>query len=295
MRKGKKTGITPGYRIGKLVVREPSGGRKNGYIIWNCQCDCGGSICLDTRALQRGTIQNCGCEPGVKSVRKDLTGRRFGRLVCIEPDPTEKNPRGVVWRCRCDCGNDCLAVSSQLLKGYKKSCGCLSHPPLKDLVGKRFGRLTVLAYEGKRNGMHRWRCRCDCGRETVVGQTLLQSGKTKSCGCLRKEQIRNNLQLEEGTSVTILEANKKRTIASNTSGYTGVYRKKNTGCWIAQIGFKNKMYYLGSFEKKEDAVTARKQSEEIYEDFLERYYRSGLREETDFGEFLDHVKRAEEK
>lgn len=43
--------------------------------------------------------------------------------------------------------------------------------------------LTVLEYAGKQGGMHRWRCLCDCGKESIVGQTLLQSGKNKSCGC----------------------------------------------------------------------------------------------------------------
>ena len=47
--------------------------------------------------------------------------------------------------------------------------------------------------------MHRWRCRCDCGNETIVGQTPLQSGKTKSCGCLQSETYRDNLKLVDGT------------------------------------------------------------------------------------------------
>ena len=29
-----------------------------------------------------------------------------------------------------------------------------------------------------------WKCRCDCGKETIVGQPLPQAGKTKRCGCL---------------------------------------------------------------------------------------------------------------
>ena len=94
----------------------------------------------------------------------------------------------------------------QLTAGYRKSCGCLSHPPLKDYLGKRFSMLTVTGYAGKEDGQHLWRCKCDCGKETVVRQTNLQSGKTKSCGCLQEKQLLENLKLCEGTSVTILEA-----------------------------------------------------------------------------------------
>lgn len=304
--------------------------RKNGYTIWRCRCGCGGEILLDTRSLQRGAVTDCGCVSKVKPGQKDITGRRFGKLVAVEP--TNETLYGtVVWRCICDCGGEVNAPLCQLTAGYRKSCGCLSRPGLKELVGKRFGRLVVTAYAGKRDGMHRWKCLCDCGRETIVGQTLLLSGKTKSCGCLGRPEVkdlvglrfgrlvvtayagkqsgahrwrclcdcgrettvshnlllsgktkscgclqaetyRENLKLIGGTSVTILEAGKKRRIASNTSGYTGVYRNKRSGKWVAQITFRGKTYYLGSYLDKEEAVKARRRGEELHDDFLAWYY-----------------------
>lgn len=329
-----KIGI--GFRIGKLTVSEPTGERKNGYMVWNCTCDCGGAVQLDTRTLQRGTVRDCGCETKVKPGQKDLTGQRFGRLVCLEPSPHRNKQGGTQWLCQCDCGKQCLAATHQLLCGYKKSCGCLSHPPLKDYVGKRFGMLTVLEYAGKWDRMHSWRCLCDCGKESIVGQTLLQSGKTKSCGCngyppmedlrgrvfgrltvleqaewkngtsywrcrcecgnettvryaylitghtkscgcLQRGAILDNLRLVDGTSVTKLEAMRNRTISSNTSGYTGVYRQKNSGKWAAQITFKNKTYYLGAYDNIDDAIKARKRGEEMHDDFLEWYYETHSR------------------
>ena len=39
-----------------------------------------------------------------------------------------------------------------------------------DFVGKRFGKLTVVEYAEKKEGMHCWKCLCDCGNETIVGQ-----------------------------------------------------------------------------------------------------------------------------
>ena len=145
---------------------------------------------------------------------------------------------------------------------------------MKEFVGKRFHQLTVIEYAGKKAGMHRWKCRCDCGRETIVGQTLLQTGKTKSCGCLQSSIITENLKLGEGTSVAILEASKRKLLPSNQSGFTGVYQNKKTGKWTAQITFKKKTYYLGSYDKMEDAVKARKRGEEMHDDFLEWYHSS---------------------
>ena len=210
-------------------------------------CDCGGFIELDTRTLQRGTVRDCGCETKVKPGQKDLTGQRFGRLVCLEPSSQRDKQGGTQWLCQCDCGKQCLAATHQLLCGYKKSCGCLSHPPLKDYVGKRFGMLTVLEYAGKRDGMHRWRCLCDCGNETIVGQTLLQGGRTKSCGCLQNSIIKTNMKFVDGTSVTLLEKTGKRLLKNNSSGYNGVYLNRRTQKWTAQIGFKGKTITLGRF------------------------------------------------
>lgn len=264
--------IGVGFRIGRLTVDRATAATHSGYRVWHCLCDCGGEILLDTRALQRGGITDCGCVTRVKPGQRDLSGRRFGKLVCLEPTEMRTRDGGVIWRCRCDCGRECFAAGKQLLSGYRKSCGCLGHPALKEFVGKRFGMLTVTSYAGKRDGMHRWKCLCDCGRETVVGQTLLQSGKTKSCGCLQAASIAENLKLCDGTSVTMLEAIRQRRLPANQSGHIGVYQNKQTGKWIAQITFKGKTYYLGSFDALEDAVRARQRGEEMHDSFLEWYY-----------------------
>ncbi len=262
--------ISVGYRTGMLEVVEPTTNRKNGYTIWQCRCDCGGERCLDTRTLQRGTIQDCGCVTKVPPGASDLTGMRFGKLVVVAPTDRRLHT-SVVWRCLCDCDNVAYVSARQLQSGYTKSCGCLGHPPLKDFIGKRFGKLTVIAYEEKRAGMHRWRCKCDCGNETVVGQTLLQTGKTKSCGCVQAEVYRENLKLIDGTSIVALEKSKQLRV-TNTSGYTGVYQDKKSGKWIARITFKGKAYSLGSYDDIEDAVKARHRGEEMHDDFLNWYY-----------------------
>ncbi len=59
---------------------------------------------------------------------------------------------------------------------------------LVDMAGQRFGRLIVL--ERKENTRHKkatWFCRCGCGQEKQVIGGDLQSGKTRSCGCLQQE------------------------------------------------------------------------------------------------------------
>lgn len=54
--------------------------------------------------------------------------------------------------------------------------------------GSRFGMLCVLAIFGKtRWNEITWLCRCDCGRESVVRGKLLRAGRTRSCGCLIRQ------------------------------------------------------------------------------------------------------------
>lgn len=63
----------------------------------------------------------------------------------------------------------------------------------QDLAGRRFERLTVLDYAGKTpTGIIQWRCRCDCGKETLVRAGCLTSGNTRSCGCLLAEKLKDN-------------------------------------------------------------------------------------------------------
>ena len=64
---------------------------------------------------------------------------------------------------------------------------------LQDLIGKTFGRLTVVSLGKSKNKKRYWLCRCQCGRAAEVTTDKLNSGHTKSCGCLAIETtIANN-------------------------------------------------------------------------------------------------------
>ena len=60
----------------------------------------------------------------------------------------------------------------------------------KDLTGRVFERLTVIAYAGRRNGKSAWKCWCECGKSKTVTAHNLTRGYHKSCGCLRWELLR---------------------------------------------------------------------------------------------------------
>ena len=114
----------------------------------------------------------------------DLTGKQFGRLTVLQrAEPYTYPP---YWVCKCECGNIKTIKGASLTSGRTKSCGCLKE---QNLIGKRFGYLTVIELLKNRahNRQKRYRCLCDCGNYTNVNHSDLLSGNTKSCGCYNKK------------------------------------------------------------------------------------------------------------
>ena len=60
---------------------------------------------------------------GTRGILQDLTGKRFGMLTVI--CRSEQRSRYAVWECKCDCGNTTHVLSTNLRRGFTKSCGCL--------------------------------------------------------------------------------------------------------------------------------------------------------------------------
>lgn len=63
-----------------------------------------------------------------------------------------------------------------------------------DLIGQKFGRLTVISRAETKKKRTRWLCKCDCGRlKEIVAYNLTCKNpqkNIKSCGCLFNEYIK---------------------------------------------------------------------------------------------------------
>ena len=70
---------------------------------------------------------------------------------------------------------------------------CLERDGMKksELIGRVFGRLTVVDYGYRESHSYYWKCECSCSNKTIVYATAhaLASGNTRSCGCLKKELL----------------------------------------------------------------------------------------------------------
>lgn len=60
-------------------------------------------------------------------------------------------------------------------------------PPIRDITGQKFGRLTAIRYDHSRKYLHYWLFQCDCETLKVIAKGVVTAGLTRSCGCLRRE------------------------------------------------------------------------------------------------------------
>lgn len=76
----------------------------------------------------------------------------------------------------------------------------------KDLTGKQFGRWTVIGLSPKEGRKTYWTCQCECGNVKDIRSDILQSGQSKSCGCLKSEVSaanvsKNHTHKQSGTRI----------------------------------------------------------------------------------------------
>lgn len=55
-------------------------------------------------------------------VKLNLQGQRFGKLLVLEEDG--RYGTNVLWRCKCDCGNEVRVRTNSLISGNTTTCGC---------------------------------------------------------------------------------------------------------------------------------------------------------------------------
>ena len=131
---------------------------------------------------------------------KNEIGNTYGYLTVINRAENTKEGRAQ-WLCQCKCGNTTVVLGKRLRSGNTKSCGCYQKERaaqanmerVGSLVGKKFGKLTVIRENGfithasgKRSRIYY--CECDCGNIVPTAQhQYLAYGDLTSCGCIRSK------------------------------------------------------------------------------------------------------------
>ena len=217
----------------------------------------------------------------------DVTGQRFGRLTVIERAPDHVTAGGhkhVVWKCQCDCGNITYVQSGSLRRGEIVSCGCYLKEIVK-VINKKYNRFErhedyVIGYTSKgepfivdsedyekikdicwSKNNYGYLCGWLNGKHVPLARFLLNppDGMVVDHKNHRLEDNRRcNLRV---VSVSENAMNEVRR-SDNTSGAKGVSWKKAYRKWTTNINVDGKQIFLGNYDRRRDAIRARKTAED---------------------------------
>jgi len=198
----------------------------------------------------------------------DRTGQRFGKLIVVEQSGRNALKK-VLWKCRCDCGNEIDVVAGSLITGNTKSCGCVipnfkhggyknasynswramvrrcTNPKDKDY--KRYGAKGISVYPAWMD----YATFRDAMGEPVGTETL---DRIDPAGNYEPNNVRWASPTVQARNVKIRKTTK--------SGHTGVHFRQ--GKWYAEITVKKNKYYSKACVSIEEAVAARKELERTH-------------------------------
>lgn len=256
-------------------------------------CDCGNIVIKNTSFFKNGKVFNCGCEKR-PSRFLDITGWNMwehgvpdSRLKVLHKTKQNKGSNWY-WLCECQCKDKNIIEASEgnLLSGHIKSCGCLS----KEVATKRkkYNKYDifddyVIGYTQYNNPFYVDKC----DYEKIKDIYWLESNETqynmkRLFGEVNGRNIRQHVYLgfsgydhinrneldnrrNNLRKCTIQQNNYNRGIRSNnTSGIIGVSWSNERQKWCAAIRHNNKLYALGRFYDKDEAIKVRLEAEKKY-------------------------------
>jgi hypothetical protein len=200
----------------------------------------------------------------------DRTGQRFGRLVVLEQAGRTVSKK-VLWKCKCDCGNETQTDSGSLVTGNTESCGCI----LKEAITKHGG--------WKKSSYNTWRAmirRCNNPKDkdypkyggkgvSVCPEWLDYATFAKDMGEPQGDETLDRIDVYGNYEPSncrwaglTQQARNVRVRANSETGVTGVVLYKNR--YYAKITVKKKNYYSKVFNTIEEAAAARKELERIH-------------------------------
>jgi len=168
------------------------------------------------------------------------TAKEIGKIFGVSPDP-------ILLRLR--------ESGIQIRRGHG----------IKDITGKRFGRLVAIQPEEKRKHSYAvWVCKCDCGNLTSVTSGNLSSGNTRSCGCYHAEKVAKMLSERRGpknhmwdSSRTDEERKRERKYPEYKEWRTAVFERDNYICQkCGEKGKRLNAHHIESYDINKDLRTA---------------------------------------
>ncbi|GEM_PF-1259863 len=123
-----------------------------------------------------------------------------------------------------------LCKSCMMLYRYKTGQMC---KPITNLIGCRFGHLTIIGAFQQENNRIAWVCKCDCGNYIKGPSYNLKSGNLKSCGCQRFKKGKEHHLWRGGRTKEKLKNNELKHLYNiNLKTYKEMLKNQNNKCFI---------------------------------------------------------------
>lgn len=221
--RGKFNDLT-GKRFGRLTVIGLHGKDKNGYLMWDCVCDCGNEVVTRGSNLVQ-TTRSCGC---LQKERHYQSLKKYNEYEIIDNVAHVKlHNTGNIMLCDAD--------------DWEKSKQHCWHENSRD----HYAFTTI------------------DGKKVKFNNYIIEKKDGYVCDHINHNRIDNRrCNLRYATSkvnaINVLISKK------NKSGHSGVCFVSATQKWRAYIYDNSRMIYLGEYENKEDAIKVREEAEKKY-------------------------------
>lgn len=288
-----------GEKYGKLTIIKEIEHTPSGMRRVFCKCDCGNTRITSPYSLHNGNV-TC-CEECLKKKKQDeqiqkyryMIGETYGKLT-VDNIFYDTNKKRVMAHsvCSCEDHNELICSVHYLLSGNTKSCGCIEknrgtrknnkydlnndygigyfddgdnfYFDLEDLdkIKKYYwSKLYVndLCYavtKRKINGINKSLLMHRLVMGVLDNPNVEVDHIKHNTLDNRKSQLRIGTKWENNLNHGLF--------VNNTSGYSGVQWDKKNKRWYATITYNGEHYWLGYYDKKEDAINARKYAEDYY-------------------------------
>ena len=219
--------------------------------------------------------------------RLDIIGRRFNRLVVLSFNHSDGI--STFWGCHCDCGKEIIVKGANLMSGNTNSCGCYMKnraseasiklwQPIDNsdnyLIPLTKGKLAIIDKEElEKIKDFKWVTR---GPEGYAISRCKNSGKIVRMHRIIMGVTNPKLDVDHINHDTL--DNRKQNLRvckhhkncankrtdRNSTGITGVGKRKGLNKYNAYITVKKKNIHLGYFHELSDAIKARKKAEIKY-------------------------------
>lgn len=137
-----------GMRFGRLKAIEPCG-RKRGYVLWLCHCDCGNSVQVISASLLSGNTQSCGCSKAEAAIASGLKKRIYQSIKERVSSPIKEKSRLFKKIPKCD--NPAVGVDGFVYVSCKL-CGMKFKPSYQNIKNR------INSYNGKAYGENNFYC-----------------------------------------------------------------------------------------------------------------------------------------